>query len=116
LKKILIIDDEESIVDIASYLLKEKGFIVETTLNKNILSTFETFLPDLALIDIRIKGEADGKDLCKTLKEKHIFIALLFSAYPNLEKIYRTCDADGFIEKPFDINELVNIVEGYLLN
>ena len=72
--------------------------------------------PDLILLDINL-GLCDGRQLCYELKTVHHFAApvLLFSANPELAIAGSYCMADGFIQKPFDTEDLVNIIQHHLL-
>ncbi|HEV8082188.1 MAG TPA: response regulator [Chitinophagaceae bacterium] len=73
---------------------------------KNEVSSFQ---PDLIILDIFLAAE-DGRNVCKELKEDketlHILI-LVFSASPESLKDYESYCADGVIEKPFNLNQLI---------
>ncbi|MNK73276.1 Chemotaxis protein CheY [compost metagenome] len=70
-------------------------------------------LPDLFLLDVRLP-DGNGADVCELLKmdeqTKHIPV-LMMSAHSNFEMMKATCSADGFVAKPFDIDDLLDRVE-----
>lgn len=112
-KKILVIDDEESIHDIISLIFEEYNYTVQGISNSiDLLEKVLAYNPNLILLDIYL-GETDGRLICKFLKESsqtaHIPIILLSATTLKLEQL--DCEADDFIEKPFEISELVNKVQ-----
>ncbi len=76
----------------------------------------KTFLPDVILRDVNL-GEHDGRIICKQLKTdlllEHIPV-ILFSATPRLADSYPTCEATGFLAKPFDAYELFEKIEKHV--
>jgi DNA-binding response OmpR family regulator len=113
--KILVVDDDSSLLDLFPLLLEREGHIVETVLSKDtVKSTLSTFLPDLVILDIWLQRE-DGRKLCKEIKAKHSsnIPIILMSASGKLLNDYREWNADAGIEKPFDIhllNQTINEV------
>ncbi|WP_025145186.1 PleD family two-component system response regulator [Pedobacter jeongneungensis] len=113
-KKIFIVDDDESIHDIINLIFEQDlvhGVVKADNLEKSIL----TFSPDIILMDIRM-GDADGRELCNRLKENpniaHIPILLLSALNIDLNNL--GCIPDDVIEKPFDIGHLVEKVNHLL--
>jgi DNA-binding response OmpR family regulator len=112
-KKILIVDDDTDILELIGILLPKHGFAVKKVTNgEDALKQAGIFAPDLILLDINIMG--DGKEVCRQLKSggspyKNIPV-ILFSAAGDLEKKMAQSKADGFIQKPFDSLQLVNII------
>ena len=118
MKKILVVDDDIDILNVVQLVLDANGFEVVTTSNwQQINSQIDEFKPDLILLDISL-GTQDGRNICKQLKTnnktKHISV-ILFSANHNIEKSLPECLADSFISKPFDINDLVEGINGQLM-
>ncbi|MGW8223522.1 MAG: response regulator [Syntrophobacteria bacterium] len=122
-KKILIIDDDPSFLEICSAILKESDYQVDTASNteeglKKILSQW----PDLLLLDIMMATMDEGLNFATALKQRGDLRRLpimLVSAQPDVEKGYkRTVDrdmdwisADVFMEKPIDPQDLLHNVE-----
>ncbi|MGB4398912.1 MAG: response regulator [Daejeonella sp.] len=115
-KKILIIDDDQDILDLTEFLLQEIGYKVVASLTANILDDVLQVNPDLILLDDWLESTS-GHQLCKVLKTeqatKHIPV-VIFSASTGLEKIAKDCFADDYINKPFDINYLQDVIADLL--
>ena len=109
--KVLVIDDDKDLLDIVKSLLTKRGFDVETDDNwQNGFEKIREFEPQIILLDVFLSG-IDGLDICKQLKSNpltsHIPI-VIFSAYPRIaESAIYEYDADDFIAKPFEVNDLV---------
>lgn len=117
MKKVLVIDDEESMLELVPLILSEENMQVKVTPDCDLLEELLRVFPaDLILMDIRL-GEEDGREICKQLKSKpNPPIIILFTASDDLLKDYKTYLADGYISKPFDINEFKNTISNYLNN
>lgn len=116
-KKILVLDDDLDILVVMQLLFKVKGFNVLTISRwEEIYDKADTFKPDLILLDVLLSGN-DGRDICKVIKKKastrHIPV-ILFSANPSIAKNLAEYHADGFIHKPFEVNELLTIINQQL--
>ncbi|MCX2486724.1 response regulator [Pedobacter sp. MR2016-24] len=112
MKDIVIIENDREILEIIEFLLLDKGFKVTAVLNEEDLWRLEK-MPDLIILDNWLNGRS-GHDICIELKENEETAAIpiiLISAANNLREVARSCNADSFIEKPFDIDVLVNEVE-----
>jgi DNA-binding response OmpR family regulator len=120
-KKILVIDDSELVLAMASDALKSAGYEVFTATNgieanSYIFST--TNRPDLIIIDIMMPL-LDGNKKAKILKEKDFSkdIPILFissKSVAELEKLVEESGADGYICKPFTDQGIVNSVRKVL--
>ncbi len=114
-KKILIADDDPGILDALKIMLEEMGYIVETTTDGETVKKVYTHLPDLILLDIWMSG-MDGRDICKKLKSqektKNIPI-IMVSANRDTEKIAKEAGADDFVAKPFEMDDLLDMISKY---
>jgi DNA-binding response OmpR family regulator len=112
-KKILIADDDEGIVEALQIFLEDEGYEVETILDGARIRDFPHGLPDLMLLDIWMSGW-NGRDICIALKSQeatqHLPI-ILISANKDTKKMAIEAGADGFIVKPFDLDELLHKIE-----
>jgi excisionase family DNA binding protein len=112
-RKILIVDDDVSLNNmLKSYLEKKFPDFV-------ILQAFDGFeagkkmveeKPSLVILDIDLPG-INGKDLCKKIKEDSFLgtpkvLVVTGLTEGNLERILKKEGADGFLQKPFDFDEL----------
>jgi len=116
MKKILIIDDNEDILDSLSILLEDQGYVISTfTKGEDAVKKAFVFSPDLIILDLLLSGK-DGCDIVKLLRKfrttKKIPI-IMMSAHPSAEKSAKNCGADDFLAKPFDIDELLGVVRKY---
>jgi DNA-binding response OmpR family regulator len=116
-KKIFVADDDEDIVQILSLMLQTKGYQVQTSRDASEILSFQSDnLPDLVLLDIWMSG-VDGRDICSQLKSNVLTsqIPVLFiSANSNIRDITRDSNADGYIAKPFEMNDMLETVEQML--
>ena len=115
--KIVIVDDSKDLLEVLKFFLTEKGYEVETATGKaDLINMIKTFSPDLIILDIYLDGE-DGREICKELREnqesKYLCI-LMFSASIKALVNYKQYGADGYIEKPFGLNEIVDEIEAAL--
>ena len=116
---ILVIDDNEDILFIINAMLTHNGFMVTTLDNvNNIEQVIRDLKPHLILMDMHLSG-ADGCDICRELKAqeefKHLPI-LMISADPVARSRCTDAGADHFIEKPFEMHELLILTNNYYEN
>jgi len=114
MKKILIIDDEEDMLFLMSRLLEKRGFevAIRSTGNKAV-ETVEKEHPDLILLDIKLDGDYDGREICKELKTNAATsktVVFLCSAHIKMEDKPMGHYEDGFIPKPINLNEFIEKV------
>lgn len=115
MKKVLVVDDNEEILNIITIILDMEGYEVISADNGHQISeTILTSAPDLILLDIML-GDLDGRELCRTLKidpqTKHIPV-IMISASHNLG--CDDCSAEDFLANPFNIEDLVEKVAQYV--
>lgn len=114
-RKIIIIEDDPDILDIMAYILSEEGYDVLSATNSKPLEEVHLHDPILILMDNRLT-DGLGKDFCKHFKEdpatRH-FPIVLVSANSGLEQMARDSGADGYLKKPFDISELIEVVKKF---
>jgi CheY-like chemotaxis protein len=119
MKRILVIDDDLETRTVIEILLKERDYIVEGISKWQYLTySIQYFKPDLILMDVDLSG-ADGREICQQLKTskktRHIPI-ILFSGYPDLKDHLNGCVPDAVIEKPLDLNNLLETISGTLVH
>jgi two-component system, OmpR family, phosphate regulon response regulator PhoB len=119
-KKILVIEDDKDIRDTIVYILEEENFEVVSSEDSKILKSIDTIKPDLVLLDNWLtdwKSDANGQQLSKELKTNpstsHIPVVII-SAVSNIKEIAEAGQADGYLRKPFDLHELVEIVKKHI--
>ena len=120
MSRILIVDDNEDILAVMKMILVDFGYHVTTLINGNLLfDTVREIKPDLILLDIML-GEMDGRDLCMQLKRnsttKEIPVILISASHQVFEHLPLNIGApDDFLAKPFDIDELLDMVGIHLI-
>lgn len=115
----MVLDDDEDILEIVTYLLTEEGYEVLSLDNgRNILDDIRSFAPNLLLMDVLL-GELNGMELCTMLKhdaETSSLPIILISGTHNLSgSLYLDGAPDDFLAKPFDVDDLLKKVEKRLL-
>jgi DNA-binding response OmpR family regulator len=116
MKRILVVDDDIDILEVLQIAFEAKGYEVFTLSDgKKVSKNIEKFSPDVILLDVFLE-DTNGVTICNQLKShpetKHIRV-ILFSAHSKAEGIVQSCAADGFIGKPFNLNHLMELVEGF---
>ncbi|OGG00269.1 hypothetical protein A3D78_02015 [Candidatus Gottesmanbacteria bacterium RIFCSPHIGHO2_02_FULL_39_14] len=112
-KLIYIIDDDSAILDIIKIILEGQGFL--TTLISDGVEFFKKIKkkkPDLILLDIWLTG-IDGIEIAKRLKASKKFARIpiiIISANNKGKQLSASVGADGFLAKPFEIDDLINII------
>lgn len=111
--KILIIDDEQSIRDIFSLLLEEKGYLVETAeTGRDGLSRARKFLPDVILLDMNLPDTTGIEVLSKikkSLPQTEVIIITAFGTIKNAIEATKM-GAYDYLEKPVDNDELLLLI------
>ncbi len=112
--KILVVDDDQSILDSMEIALNLQDYEVETTTKgQETFSKIESFNPDLIFMDVYLSG-MDGREICKQIKEddktKHIPV-IIFSANKTMQEVFSESGANDFIGKPFNMDELYEKVK-----
>jgi len=118
-KKILIVEDEESLLKLESILLISKGFDVKGVSNgKAALESVAEEHPDLILLDIMLP-EIDGFEVCRRIKSdpstRHIPVVML-TAKKSREDMVRgeKVGADWYITKPFKSAMVIETIQRFL--
>ncbi|MDD3436232.1 MAG: response regulator [Candidatus Gastranaerophilales bacterium] len=119
MKKVLIVDDEQDIVESLQFVLEAAGFKCYCAYNgEDGLSLAREILPDLIILDVMMP-KINGFKICRLLKYdnkyKNIPI-LMVTARSQVEDkmIGEETGVDEYITKPFELDEIVKKVEGYL--
>ncbi|MCK1977442.1 response regulator transcription factor [Jeotgalicoccus huakuii] len=117
MKKLLVVDDEPSILTLLKFNLEQSGFEVLTAENGNDALEIAT-TEDLTMIvlDLMLPG-MDGMDVCKTLRQEKINtpILMLTAKDDEFDKILGLeLGADDYMTKPFSPREVVARVKAIL--
>jgi DNA-binding response OmpR family regulator len=115
-QKILVVDDEQNIRDLASLYLEKEGFTVETAENgRAAVERFAQVQPALVILDVMMP-EMDGFDVCRELRREHdVPILMLTARSDDIDKIVGLeLGADDYMTKPFNPREMVARVKAIL--
>ncbi|MCL1862631.1 MAG: response regulator transcription factor [Defluviitaleaceae bacterium] len=107
--KILVVDDEKTIVDIVAYNLRKEGYeIIEANDGKTGLELALSENPDLVILDIMMPG-LDGYEVCSRLRKvSQVPVIMLTAKAEEADKVLSfELGADDYITKPFGVRELM---------
>jgi two-component system response regulator RegX3 len=114
--KILIVEDEDSVIDPLELLLSKEGFVIETAKDgKAALDKFEKVSPDLVLLDLMIPL-ISGTEVCRQIRAKsQVPIIMLTAKDTEVDKVVGLeLGADDYIVKPYSKAELVARIKAVL--
>jgi len=114
--KILVIDDEQSIIDLVTAYLHQEGYDVHIAMDgPSGLKAAQTFKPDLVVLDVMLPG-MDGIELLARLRrESDVYVIMLTAKSEETDKIVGlSVGADDYLTKPFSPRELVARVKAAL--
>ncbi|NHC40865.1 response regulator transcription factor [Bacillus sp. MM2020_1] len=115
--KILVVDDEQSIVTLLQYNLEQAGYEVITAMDGEAGKQLaETQDPDIIVLDLMLP-KLDGMEVCKQLRQKRIMtpILMLTAKDDELDKILGLeLGADDYMVKPFSPREVIARVKAIL--
>ena len=116
MKKILLLEDNETIIMGLKYTLEQEGFEVETA--KNIVSAKAKIKKqeyDLFLLDITLP-DGEGFEICKDIKEKSNSPVIFLTAKDEETDVVQGLDigADDYVVKPFRTRELISRINSVL--
>ena len=115
LKRILIIDDDPDLRTVMNISLKRHGYTVDTASKREeVHEKLLEFNPTVVLLDVMLSGH-DGRNICREIKEmdemKDVSV-IMVSAHPGAAENISSYGADDFIGKPFNVETLIQKVEG----
>ncbi len=115
-KKILVIDDDPAILEVVSIILKENGYSVLTPDGRDLVGKIKKNQPDVIFLDLLMPGvsaEELTKKLKSDIKTKNIPV-LILSALNDIDQRAKKIGADGFLPKPFGIEDLLKTIERHI--
>lgn len=116
-QKILVVDDEQSIVTLLKYNLETAGYIVEVAYDgEEALQKVNAVQPDLVVLDVMLP-KLDGIEVCKTIRsDKNLVPILMLTAKDDeFDRVLGLeLGADDYMTKPFSPREVVARVKAIL--
>ena len=120
MKKILIADDQKEIRELIEVSLRKKNFqIFQAKNGKEAVDRTKKEKPDLVIMDIMMPGEIDGLDATRAIKsdpqtqDVKIIILTVKGQDEDKEKGLKA-GADEYCTKPFNPQEILNLIEKIL--
>ena len=108
---VLVVDDDPYILQTVAAILNEEGYAVDTAHSAlEAARTAARTHPEVVLLDIRMPG-LDGVRFAQELRARDQTPKILVMTAYNARKLAREIGADGFVDKPFELRDLVGAVE-----
>lgn len=120
--RILVVDDEPTLLQTVRAYLEEEGYEVRTALDgRAALTEARAFQPDLIVLDVMLP-ELDGMEVLRRLREgkvdprlQDVFVIMLTARADELDRVLGLeLGADDYVTKPFSSRELVARVKAAL--
>ncbi|MBI2870676.1 MAG: response regulator [Candidatus Omnitrophica bacterium] len=109
-RKILVVDDEKDLVALLKRNLELEGYDVFTAHDgKTALEAVDTIAPDMILLDLTMPEES-GISVYTKLCTEHArprYPVIIMTAREDLRRTFQDVDADAFLAKPFEMDELL---------
>jgi len=118
-KKILVVEDEESLLKLESILFASKGYAVTGVRDgKSALESLAGDRPDLVVLDIMLP-DLDGFEICRSIKdnpETRFLPVIMLTAKKSSQDIERgrLAGADAYITKPFKSAKVLQVIAGLI--
>lgn len=118
LKRILVLDDNQDILDVVEEALSyEKFQVLITSDSNNIIEIAKIFRPDLFILDDKLTGRKN-EEISRQIKWHPVLgntPVMLCSSYLHRNADFSSMACDDIIAKPFGLEELVTKVNGLLV-
>lgn len=117
--KVLIADDEPSIVASLEFLMRRSGHDIRVAVNGDeVLGLVEEFVPDLVILDVMMPRRS-GFEVCAKIRERESWRSikiLMLSARGREAEVSKglALGADAYLTKPFSSRELLQVVRQLL--
>lgn len=115
-QKVLVVEDEQTLLETLAYNLNRQGYEVETAQDGlKALELARSYRPDLIILDLMLPG-LDGFEVCRILRqESSVPILMLTARAEEVDKIVGLeVGADDYMTKPFSMRELMARVKALL--
>jgi len=114
--KILVVDDEQSILNLVTAYLRQEGYdYVTATDGISGLKAARTFNPDLIVLDIMLPGMDGIEMLTQLRRESDVYIIMLTAKTEETDKVIGlSVGADDYLTKPFSPRELIARIKAAL--
>jgi len=115
MKTILVVDDEPDVRDTIKIILEKKGYRVITAIDRgDCLDILREEKPDLILLDIMMPGMPVREVIREIKNIKIAFLSVVRTSEAEKQDLLSQENIVDFIQKPFDIEDLIKRVEGII--
>lgn len=115
-EKILVIDDEETTVQLIGILLERRGYeVIKANRAEEGLRKAYRYQPDLVLLDIMMP-DMDGWEVCRRLRDMSDVPIIFLSARTEVKDVVKGLEmgADDYVVKPYENEELIARIRAHL--
>ena len=116
-KKVFVFDDNPDILELCTIILEDAGYDIKTSCTSNdIIDQVLSYIPDIIFMDNWLP-DVGGIEATRALKKHETLknIPLIyFSANNDVKTLAEQAGADDYLSKPFDIQDLEDIVNKYI--
>ena len=119
-EKILLVDDQEDLIELTRRILQSRGYeVVGLTDGEEALAVIKKESPNLVILDMIMPGK-DGAQICQEMKSdattRHIPVILSTGQMLKAGDFSQEglAEADGYLTKPFEIEELLHKIQTLL--
>ena len=115
-KKVFVIDKDPAIIDVITFMLKDEGYDFKVSKKPFDIAEVREYGPSLILLHNGLNNE--GTLICKEIKNsldtKEVPV-IMSSTRTDLPETAKQCCADAHIQKPFDINDFLQLIKQTIL-
>ncbi|PIO00089.1 hypothetical protein COT72_02915 [archaeon CG10_big_fil_rev_8_21_14_0_10_43_11] len=113
-QRILIVDDEPDIRSMLKVLLEKEGFQISTAVDgDDCLRKLKNDNADLVLLDIMMPG-TPVKEILPKIKTNVLFLSVIRVSEAEREDLLKGSNIVGFVQKPFDVKQLLEKIKQVL--
>lgn len=116
-QRVMLVDDDQTIIETLEYNLKRHGFeVVSFNNGKSALSKLDEANPELVILDWMLPDMV-GPDICKLIRSRSFDVPILMltgRSSPNDVATGLTSGADDYLAKPFSVIELLARIQALL--
>lgn len=117
-KRILIVEDESSIIDLLTLLLTREGYEVYSCQNgRDAIAAMQKHHPHMVILDVMLPG-LDGSSIVKIMSQDDYLSStpvIVTSALVESERLFKQYpQVKGFASKPFALNSFLAMVKKYI--
>jgi DNA-binding response OmpR family regulator len=113
MKRVLVVEDEQDVAELVADVLALEGYTARMATGESVVAEAAAFGPDVVLLDLMMPG-IDGFEVARRLRREPQTVSIpivVMTAMHDAAARARELGAEGYIAKPFDIGELIRIIE-----